>query len=114
MLTRLAGTAASRELLLLGQPIDAQRALQLGLANRVVPADQLQEAALEWARALAALPRPVMVKLKQSLQMAETGASLDAVLAWETAAQAESLASEDAREGWSALRERRAPQFHDR
>jgi len=114
MLTRLAGTAACRELLLLGQPIDAQRALQLGLANRVVPADQLQEAALEWARALAALPRPVMVKLKQSLQMAETGASLDAVLAWETAAQAESLASEDAREGWSALRERRAPQFHDR
>jgi enoyl-CoA hydratase len=114
LLTRLVGTAAAREMLLLGQPIDAQRALQLGLANRIVPTDELQEAALEWGRALAALPRPVLLNLKRTLLVAETGASLDAVLAFETAAQAESLASQDAREGWSALRERRAPQFHDR
>jgi hypothetical protein len=56
----------------------------------------------------------VLLNLKRTLQVADTGASLDAVLAFETAAQAESLASQDAREGWSALRERRAPQFHDR
>jgi enoyl-CoA hydratase len=114
LLTRLVGTGAAREMLLLGQPIDAHRALLLGLANRIVPPQQLEDAALEWARALAALPRPVLVRLKRTLLLAETGASLDAVLAFETAAQAETLGSEDAREGWSALRERRAPQFHDR
>jgi enoyl-CoA hydratase len=111
---RLAAPFVRLEMLLLGQPIDAHRALLLGLANRIVPPQQLEDAALEWARALAALPRPVLVRLKRTLLLAETGASLDAVLAFETAAQAETLGSEDAREGWSALRERRAPQFHDR
>ncbi len=114
MLTRVIGPAAARELLLLGQPVGAERAVQLGLANRMVPAAQLQAAALEWATALAALPSPVLRNLKHTLAMAEAGASLDAVLAFETEAQASSLASEDAREGWAALREHRPPQFHDR
>jgi enoyl-CoA hydratase/carnithine racemase len=114
MLMRLAGVAAAREMLLLGQPVDAERALQLGLANRVVPTAELGQAALEWATALAALSGPVLRKVKHSLWMAETGASLDAVLAFETSAQAESLFTEDAAEGWAALRERRPPQFHDR
>jgi enoyl-CoA hydratase/carnithine racemase len=114
MLVRLAGVAAAREMLLLGQPIDAQRALQLGLANRVVPTAALGPAALEWATALAALSGPVLRNVKHTLWMAETGASLDSVLAFETSAQAESLLTEDAAEGWAALRERRPPQFHDR
>ncbi|MGH7642736.1 MAG: enoyl-CoA hydratase/isomerase family protein [Candidatus Dormibacteria bacterium] len=114
MLTRVIGSAAARELLLLGQPINAQRALQLGLANRLVPASQLAEAALEWAVSLAALPAPVLRHLKRSLALAEAGESLETVLRFETEAQAEALASEDAREGWAALREHRQPQFHDR
>jgi enoyl-CoA hydratase/carnithine racemase len=114
MLMRLAGVVGAREMLLLGQPIDAQRALQLGLANRVVPGSGLAAAALAWATALAALSGPVLRNVKHSLWMAETGASLDSVLAFETLAQAESLLTEDAAEGWAALRERRPPQFHDR
>ncbi|MGB6770596.1 MAG: enoyl-CoA hydratase/isomerase family protein [Candidatus Dormiibacterota bacterium] len=114
MLTRLVGLSAAREMLLLGQPIDSHRALQLGLANRVVPATELGRAALEWATALAALSSPVLRNVKHSLWMAETGASLDSLLAFETSAQAESLLTEDAVEGWAALRERRPPQFHDR
>jgi len=114
MLTRTVGAAAAREMLLLGQPIKAERALQIGLANRVVPALKLQEAALEWAVSLAALPLPVLRNLKRTLAMAEAGESLEAVLAFETEAQAEALASEDAREGWVALREHRKPEFHDR
>ncbi|HVB52619.1 MAG TPA: enoyl-CoA hydratase-related protein [Candidatus Acidoferrales bacterium] len=114
MLTRLTGPAAARELLLLGQPIGAERAFQLGLANRVIPAAQLQEAALEWAVSLAALPAPVLRNLKRTLASAEAGESLAAVLRFETQAQAEALASEDAREGWTALREHRQPEFHDR
>ena len=74
----------------------------------------LAEAALDWATALAALSSPVLRNVKRSLWMAETGASLDSVLAFETSAQAESLLTEDAAEGWAALRERRPPQFRDR
>jgi enoyl-CoA hydratase/carnithine racemase len=114
MLMRLAGVAATREMLLLGQPIDAGRAVQLGLANRVVPSAELGQAALDWATALAALSGPVLRNIKRSLWMAETGASLDSVLAFETAAQAESMLTEDAAEGWAALRERRPPVFRDR
>ncbi|MGC2190937.1 MAG: enoyl-CoA hydratase-related protein [Candidatus Dormiibacterota bacterium] len=114
MLNRIVGPAGAREMLLLGLPVDAERAFQLGLANRVVPAPHLQEAALEWAVSLASLPAPVIRKLKHTLAMAEAGESLEAVLSFETEAQAEALASEDAREGWAALREHRKPEFHDR
>lgn len=114
MLTRTVGSGPAREMLLLGEPIDAERAMQIGLANRLVPLDKLAEAALEWAVALAALPRPVLRNLKRTLAMAEAGESLEAVLAFETEAQAKALASQDAREGWAALREHRRPEFHDR
>jgi enoyl-CoA hydratase len=114
LLTKLAGVSAAREILLVGQPIDARRALQIGLANLIVPPAELGKAALEWATALAALSSPVLKNVKHALWMAETGASLDSVLAFETSAQAQSLLTEDAAEGWSALRERRPPQFRDR
>ncbi|HVC23766.1 MAG TPA: enoyl-CoA hydratase-related protein [Candidatus Dormibacteraeota bacterium] len=114
MLTHLVGPGAAKEILLLGQPLDAGRALQLGLASRLVPSDQLQEAALDWALSLAALPAPVLRNLKHTLALAEGGASLSEVLDFETGAQAEALASEDAREGWSAVQEHREPHFRDR
>jgi len=114
MLTRLVGPAAAKEMLLLGRPIDAQRAYQIGLANRVVPAPALQGEALEWAAALAALPRPVLRNLKRTLELAQSGAPLEGVIDVESAAQADALASEDAREGWAAFRDHRAPEFRDR
>jgi enoyl-CoA hydratase len=114
LLTRIAGPAAARELLLLGQPVDAERAFQLGLANQLVEAEKLQEVAIEHAAAIALLPGPVVRDLKRTLGLAESGASFEATLAVESAAQAEAMATEDAREGWSAFRERRQPSFHDR
>ncbi|MHB1526376.1 MAG: enoyl-CoA hydratase/isomerase family protein [Candidatus Dormibacteria bacterium] len=114
LLTRLGGTAAARELLLLGQPVSADRAFELGLANRVLPGPELAETALEWARSIAALPGPVVRDLKRTLALAEAGASFEATLAFESAVQAESMASQDAAEGWAAFRERREPHFQDR
>jgi enoyl-CoA hydratase/carnithine racemase len=114
LLTRIAGTAAAREMLFLGQPLPAERALALGLANRVVAGGELAAAALEWASTMAALPSSVVGDLKRTLALAEAGASFDATLAFESAAQAESMATEDAREGWAAFRERREPHFQDR
>ena len=48
-LPRLIPMNVAKELLLTGRPMDAEEALKWGLVNRVVPADQLREAALELA-----------------------------------------------------------------
>ena len=53
----LVGLKQAKELLMLGERINAQDALRLGLVNRVVPGDQLIAAAEEMARKLAALPQ---------------------------------------------------------
>jgi enoyl-CoA hydratase len=54
MLARQIGWVHAHELLLTAQPIDAQRAAEIGLVNRVVPADALLETALATADAIAA------------------------------------------------------------
>lgn len=114
MLTRISGSAAARELLLLGEPVPAERAFQLGLATQVVDDEALSDRAVEMATRIAALPRPSVMDLKRTLRMAEAGASFEDTLAFEGAAQAESMGTEDAAEGWAAFRERRRPAFHDR
>jgi enoyl-CoA hydratase/carnithine racemase len=64
-LVRQAGRKAAFELVALGEPIDAQRALALGLVNRVVPRAQLMDVALALAEKLAAVSRPAMRLTKQ-------------------------------------------------
>ncbi len=114
MLVRLAGPAMAREMLLLGEPISAERAFQVGLANRVVPAAELRQAALELATSLVGMSAPALRDLKHTLAAAESGEPLDVVLGLESEAQAKSLLTEDAREGWAAMRERRRAEFRDR
>ena len=55
--TRLLGAARAKELILLGERFDAGRALELGIVNRVVPAGEAEQAAMEWAERLAAQPQ---------------------------------------------------------
>ncbi|MHB1500224.1 MAG: enoyl-CoA hydratase/isomerase family protein [Candidatus Dormibacteria bacterium] len=114
LLTRIVGTAGAREMLLRGRPVSAQRALEIGLASAVVPALDLQEEALRWAMEIGSMPGPVVRDLKRTLCLAESGATFDATLAFETAAQGESMGSEDAAEGWLAFREHREPTFKGR
>ncbi len=64
-LVRQAGRKAAFELVGLGEPVDAQRALALGLVNRAVPADELLATALQLAQSLAAVSRPAMQLTKQ-------------------------------------------------
>jgi enoyl-CoA hydratase/carnithine racemase len=59
-LTRLLGTARTKELILLGERFDAARALELGVVNRVVPAGQVEAAAMEWAGRLAEQPQTAL------------------------------------------------------
>lgn len=56
ILPYLIGMKKTKELLLTGDMIDAEEAYRLGIANKVVPADQLQEEAWKYAEKLAAVP----------------------------------------------------------
>jgi enoyl-CoA hydratase/carnithine racemase len=63
-LVRHAGRKAAFELLAMGEPIDAARALALGLVNRVAAPDRLMDEALQSARALAAIAPEAMAATK--------------------------------------------------
>lgn len=67
LLPLLVGPIKAKELLLLGEAIDAQEAMRLGLVNRVVPPGQLMSVALEWARRLASQPRMPTALAKAAL-----------------------------------------------
>jgi 2-(1,2-epoxy-1,2-dihydrophenyl)acetyl-CoA isomerase len=82
-LTRLVGPALALELLIDGSPIDAERAAELGLVNRVVDDTELAEAALTWARQLANGPTGAWVSMKANVFDAET-LPLDAALVRES------------------------------
>lgn len=64
-LTRQAGRKAAFELVALGEPIGAERALALGMVNRVVPDGALMGEALALAAKLAAVSRPAMAATKR-------------------------------------------------
>ena len=64
-LVRQAGRKAAFELVGTGEPVNAQRALALGLVNRVVPSAELMAVALQFAQKLAAISRPAMQLTKQ-------------------------------------------------
>jgi enoyl-CoA hydratase/carnithine racemase len=64
-LVRQVGRKAAFELVGLGEPVNAQRALALGLVNRVAPPAELMAMALQLAQKLAAVSRPAMQLTKQ-------------------------------------------------
>jgi enoyl-CoA hydratase/carnithine racemase len=101
------------ELLLTAAPIDAQRALAVGLVNRVVPPDELHDAAQELAETIAA-NAPLSVRAaKATVYLAaerhRTEAWAEAERLWEPV-----YLSEDAQEGPRAFRDGRAPQWQGR
>lgn len=74
------GLARAKELLLLGERFGAQRALELGLINRVVAVDELEETALGMARRLRDLPR---LSVSQAKFAIDRGAQTDIGTAYE-------------------------------
>jgi enoyl-CoA hydratase/carnithine racemase len=112
-LPRIVGDGRARELILLGEVIDAAEALRIGLANRVVAADDLRAAALELAERLAAQPPIAVSGARRAIEAGwhrEPAASLRAAVE----EQLRCIASEDFAEGRQAMAQRRPPVWRGR
>jgi len=112
-LLRLAGRAATLELCLLGAPIDAARAQQLGIVNRAVPTAELETETMKLAAQLAtAAP----LALRGILDCVNTGGecAIEEGLAFESTQFGLVFATQDMREGTAAFLERRKPAFTGR
>jgi enoyl-CoA hydratase/3-hydroxyacyl-CoA dehydrogenase len=109
-LPRLVGENKALEMNLVGDPILADEAFELGLANRTVADHELLDTALAWARKLAA---QAPVALEQIKRVSAAG-DLDAGIEAEKQGFATAFASEDAKEGISAFLGKRAPVFQGR
>jgi enoyl-CoA hydratase/3-hydroxyacyl-CoA dehydrogenase len=109
-LPRLVGENKALEMNLVGDPIMAEEAFELGLVNRMVEDHELLDTALSWARRLAA---QAPVALEQIKSVSGAG-DLDAGIEAEKRGFATAFGSEDAKEGISAFLGKRAPRFQGR
>lgn len=112
-LPRLIGKARAKELIFTGQMIDAQKAYELGIVNRVCPADKLLEEALELARKIAA-NGPLAVRTAKRLVNYGLEGSLPQGEAMEREAWANLFATQDQKEGMRAFLEKRRPEYKGR
>ena len=110
-LLRLAGRAATLELCLTGTPVGAERALQLGIVNRVVPAAELQAETMKLATQLAA---SAPLALRGLLDCVNIGGEcgIEEGLEYEAAQFGLVFSTEDMREGTRAFLDKRKPVFN--
>jgi enoyl-CoA hydratase / 3-hydroxyacyl-CoA dehydrogenase len=109
-LPRLVGQSKALEMNLVGDPILADEAFELGLANRLVEDHELLDTALMWARKLAGQAPLAAAEIKR----VSAAGDLDAGIEAEKGAFAAAFSSEDAKEGISAFLGKRAPSFKGR
>jgi 2-(1,2-epoxy-1,2-dihydrophenyl)acetyl-CoA isomerase len=109
-LPQLVGHAKAAELFYTGDMFDAKRALELGIVNRLVPADKLMEEAKKFAMTIVTGPRVASRALKQVLFGNDRNV-LTKALEYEVEEQIRCFESEDSAEGLRAFFEKRKPNF---
>lgn len=110
LLPRLVGDAKAFELLILGETLDAQEALRIGLVNKVVPHAELMSATEAMLARLAQAPPYAVAMIKRGLRLGAT-ATLHDTLENEATTQALAMLGGEHVEGVSAFLEKRAPKF---
>ncbi len=110
LLPALMGHRRAAELLLLGGPFDARRAVELGIANEAVPAGKLQQTALEAARRIAAQP-PNAVRATKGLLRTALYDAVKSASVRESENFIPMLDGDEAKEALNAFMEKRKPDF---
>lgn len=110
LLVRLIGPHKAKELAFFGGDVQAKDALEMGLVNCVVPADELDATVDRWAKQLAAGPTRTIALTKKLINDAH---DLDRAAAFvqEAWAQEQNMSTNDAQEGVRSFVERRDPEF---
>lgn len=111
---RTAGVAAAMEMILTAKPITAQYAKEIGLVNRVVPADELMENVRELAQAIAKQPQIAVRAAKQSVRRG-LQADIATAITYESLAFSTCFDTEDQKDAMNAfLDKRKMPNFKNR
>lgn len=110
LLPALAGYARAAEKLLFGEPFDASEAREMGLVNKVLPAAEVLDFAVERAHVLARQPASSLLQTKR-LMRAPLAAQVAASMADESATFMRMLTEPAAREAFSAFMQKRKPDF---
>jgi enoyl-CoA hydratase/carnithine racemase len=111
MLPRLVGPARALDLLLSGRVVLGDEAAALGLVNRAVPAGQVVEQAVDYARMLACESSPTSMATIKRQVYADYGRGLDDALTEANRLMFESFTRPDFAEGVRSFVERRQPEF---
>lgn len=112
-LTRAVGKFQAMKMILTGQPVSAQQALQMGLCSDVLPDDQVQAAAVKMASQIASMPPLAVMQMKEVL-LAGQDMSLDAAMMLERKAFSLLFDTRDQKEGMNAFLEKRKPVYEGR
>jgi len=106
----LIGLSKASEMMLMGNPIDAQEAYRIGLVNKVVPSEQVMPVAKEWAEKLCKVSPLSSRRIKEAL-IKNRGLSIEEALWTENMLALPLYETEDYEEGRKAFKEKREPVF---
>ena len=112
-LPRIIGTGRAKEMIMSGEQVDAKRAYEIGLINRLYPADQLLGETRKFALKLTSLPGFALKMVKHSINFGYDLA-LDNATRLEAECCAQCFATDDQKEGMKAFLAKRKPVFTGR
>ena len=108
-LAKLVGQKKAREIFFLGRTYTAQAAYEMGMVNAVIPHEELEETAFEWAREILAKSPTSIKMLKFAMNLTDDGMVGQQVFAGEATRLA--YMTDEAKEGRDAFLEKRKPDF---
>ena len=108
---RLIGPARAKELILLGDMIDANRAEQTGLVNKVTKPETLMETAMEWAEKLSKKAPVALRTAKAAINEGLDSTKISEAIKIEEKYWAELFNTQDQKEGMNAFVEKRKPNY---